>query len=99
MGARDNFGRIAVGWSEIIQTYITPAQVARYNAEGYHIFREQLFPQGKFNGLKSTFEGILDGLDTGVRRRHRPSRRDNHRCRRNSHDPKNPLHLHTHHHD
>jgi hypothetical protein len=46
---------------------LTPAEVARYNAEGYHIFREQLFPPAKFNGLKSTFENILNGLDTGVR--------------------------------
>ena len=46
---------------------LTPAQVARYNAEGYHIFREQLFPPAKFDGLKTTFEDILNGLETGVR--------------------------------
>lgn len=46
---------------------LTPAEVARYKAEGYHIVREQLFPQAKFDGLKSTFEGILDNLESGVR--------------------------------
>ncbi|MEO6876597.1 MAG: phytanoyl-CoA dioxygenase family protein [Opitutaceae bacterium] len=46
---------------------LTTAEVARYRLEGYHIFREQLFPPAKFDGLKTTFEDILNGLDAGVR--------------------------------
>ena len=44
---------------------LTPAEVAKYHAEGYHIFREPVFSPAKFNGLKTCFEHILDNLDTG----------------------------------
>jgi hypothetical protein len=46
---------------------LTPEQVARYNAEGYHLFREPLFPLAKFDGLRLCFERILSQLDTGIR--------------------------------
>ncbi len=46
---------------------LTPEQVAKYNLEGYHIFREQVFPEKKFLGLKNCFENILNNLDTDVR--------------------------------
>jgi len=46
---------------------LTPDEVATYRQEGYHIFREPVLPQAKFDGLKNCFENILDGLDTDVR--------------------------------
>jgi hypothetical protein len=46
---------------------LTPEQVATYRREGYHIFRQPVFPQAKFERLKGTFENILNGLDSGVR--------------------------------
>lgn len=46
---------------------LTPAEVAIYRQEGYHIFRQPVFPQAKFDGLKNCFEDILNNLDTGVR--------------------------------
>ena len=46
---------------------LTPEQVAKYNLEGYHIFREQVFSEKKFLGLKNCFENILNNLDTDVR--------------------------------
>ncbi len=46
---------------------LTPEEVATYRQEGYHIFREPVLPEAKFEGLKNCFENILDGLDTGVR--------------------------------
>jgi hypothetical protein len=46
---------------------LTPAEVAKFHAEGYHIFRQPVFPQAKFDGLKTCFEHILNNLDTGVR--------------------------------
>jgi hypothetical protein len=46
---------------------LTPAEVAAFQREGYHIFRKPVFPQAKFEGLKACFEKILNGLDTGVR--------------------------------
>ena len=46
---------------------LTPAEVEIYNREGYHIFRDQLFPPAKFEGLKNCFENILDNLEADVR--------------------------------
>ncbi|MCC6414796.1 MAG: phytanoyl-CoA dioxygenase family protein [Opitutaceae bacterium] len=46
---------------------LTTAEVDTYNREGYHIFRDQLFPRAKFDGLKQSFEGILNNLDAEVR--------------------------------
>ncbi|MDB6170583.1 MAG: Phytanoyl-CoA dioxygenase [Verrucomicrobia bacterium] len=46
---------------------LTPAEVARYRQEGYHLFRQPVFPAAKFERLKATFENILSGLDSGVR--------------------------------
>lgn len=46
---------------------IQTADVAAYQREGYHIFRQPVFPQAKFDGLKHCFEGILDRLEEGVR--------------------------------
>lgn len=46
---------------------LTPAEVARFNLEGYHVFRQPVFPQAKFDGLKKCFDDMLDNLDTGVR--------------------------------
>lgn len=46
---------------------LTPDEVATYRHEGYHIFREPVLPQAKFDGLKNCFENILDGLDSDVR--------------------------------
>ena len=46
---------------------IQPAEVAAYHREGYHIFRQPVFPQAKFDGLKNCFEQILDRLEDGVR--------------------------------
>lgn len=46
---------------------LTPAEVARFNTEGYHVFRQPVFPQAKFDGLKKCFDDMLDNLDTGVR--------------------------------
>ena len=46
---------------------LTPAEVAKYRQEGYHIFRQPVFPQAKFEGLKNCFENILNNLETGVR--------------------------------
>lgn len=46
---------------------LTPAEIETYNREGYHIFREQLFPEAKFNGLKNCFENILNNLEADVR--------------------------------
>ena len=46
---------------------LTPEQVAEFRQEGYHIFREPVLPQAKFEGLKNCFENILDSLDADVR--------------------------------
>ncbi len=46
---------------------LTPAEVTRFNLEGYHVFRQPVFPQAKFDGLKKCFDDMLDNLDTGVR--------------------------------
>ena len=46
---------------------LTPAEVATFKQEGYHIFRKPVFPQAKFDGLKACFENILNGLESGVR--------------------------------
>lgn len=46
---------------------LTPAEVERFNLEGYHVFRQPVFPQAKFDGLKKCFDDMLDNLDTGVR--------------------------------
>lgn len=46
---------------------LTPAEVARFNTEGYFVFRQPVFPQAKFDGLKKCFDDMLDNLDTGVR--------------------------------
>jgi hypothetical protein len=46
---------------------LTPAEVERFNLEGYHVFRQPVFSPEKFNGLKTCFEDILDRLDTDVR--------------------------------
>ena len=46
---------------------LSPADVAHYEREGYHVFRQPVFPQAKFDGLKHCFEDILGRLDTGVR--------------------------------
>jgi hypothetical protein len=44
---------------------LTPDQVAEYNREGYLIYRQPVFPQAKFAGLKACFEEILADLPEG----------------------------------
>jgi hypothetical protein len=46
---------------------LSPAEVAQYHREGYHIFRQPVFPQAKFDGLKNCFEDILNNLEADVR--------------------------------
>ncbi len=46
---------------------LTPAEVQTYLREGYHVFRQPVFPQAKFDGLKACFENILNNLESGVR--------------------------------
>jgi hypothetical protein len=46
---------------------LTPAEVEKYRLEGYHVYRQPVFPQAKFNGLKNCFEDILNNLEADVR--------------------------------
>ena len=46
---------------------LTAEEVAKYHQEGYHIFREPVLPQAKFEGLKNCFENILNNLEADVR--------------------------------
>ncbi|MDB6095264.1 MAG: hypothetical protein JWM32_2826 [Verrucomicrobia bacterium] len=46
---------------------LTPAEVATYRQEGYHVFRQPVFPPAKFAGLRNCFENILDNLESDVR--------------------------------
>lgn len=46
---------------------LSSVEVARYQQEGYHIFRDQIFPEEKFFGLKKCFEDILGQLPEGKR--------------------------------
>ncbi|MDB6127532.1 MAG: hypothetical protein JWM35_1428 [Verrucomicrobia bacterium] len=46
---------------------LTPAEVADFRREGYHIHRKPVFAPAKFQRLKDTFENILNGLESGVR--------------------------------
>lgn len=46
---------------------LSPADVTLYHEDGYHIFREPVFPPRKFGELKNCFEGILSGLGSDVR--------------------------------
>ncbi len=48
-------------------TRLTADEVTTYHREGYHIFREPVFSDEKFEGLKNCFENILDNLETDVR--------------------------------
>lgn len=49
------------------QPRLNEAQIAKFRVEGYHLFREPVFPQPKFDALKAYFENILDHLETDVR--------------------------------
>jgi len=49
------------------QPRLNEAQIAKFRVEGYHLFREPVFPQPKFDALKACFENILDHLETDVR--------------------------------
>jgi len=46
---------------------LSPAEVALFHQEGYHIFRQPVFPQAKFDGLKKCFDDMLDNLEADVR--------------------------------
>ncbi len=46
---------------------LTPVQIARYQNEGYLIYKEPTLPEGKFTGLKNYFETILAELPAGER--------------------------------
>jgi len=58
---------VASSTTPTAQPRLTPAEVQAYLRDGYHVFRQPVFPQAKFDGLKACFERILSNLDTGVR--------------------------------
>lgn len=53
--------------STAVSQRLSPDQVEQFQREGYLIYREPLFPQRKFDGLKSHFEEKLARLPADVR--------------------------------
>jgi hypothetical protein len=58
---------VATSSSPTAHHRLTPEQVAFFRTEGYHIFRQPVFPAAKFDRLKAKFEDILDNMESGVR--------------------------------